>query len=57
MTVSLAKSTMGDIMGGATTFMAEVESGAIVLDGDPAALLTVFGNLEVFESGFAIVEP
>jgi alkyl sulfatase BDS1-like metallo-beta-lactamase superfamily hydrolase len=37
--------------------MKEIESGSITLDGDASALLTIFGNLDVFVQGFAIVEP
>jgi hypothetical protein len=29
----------------------------ITVDGDAAALLNIFGNLEKFVTGFAIVEP
>jgi hypothetical protein len=31
--------------------------GAITVDGDAGALLTIFGNLEKLVTGFAIVEP
>jgi alkyl sulfatase BDS1-like metallo-beta-lactamase superfamily hydrolase len=40
-----------------TTFMDQITAGNIVLDGDPSALLTIFGNIDAFEPGFAIVEP
>ena len=40
-----------------TSFADEMASGAVSLDGDVAALLTVFGNLDVFMAGFTIVEP
>jgi alkyl sulfatase BDS1-like metallo-beta-lactamase superfamily hydrolase len=56
-TVTLAKSVMSDVMGGMTTFAEALAEGVISLDGDPAGLLTIFGNLETFESGFGIVEP
>ncbi len=55
--LSLAKSVLCDVIAGGTTFVAAIEAGTITLDGDAAALLTIFGNLEVFQSGFAIVEP
>lgn len=56
-TVTLSRATMAGVMGGESTFMGAIESGDIVLDGDPAPLLSIFGNLEVFQSGFGIVEP
>ncbi|MEY3493180.1 MAG: hypothetical protein RL413_598 [Actinomycetota bacterium] len=40
-----------------TSFADEIGAGTIALDGDAAALLTVFGNLDVFMGGFPIVEP
>jgi alkyl sulfatase BDS1-like metallo-beta-lactamase superfamily hydrolase len=40
-----------------TTFMDQITAGNITLDGDPSALLTIFGNIDVFEPGFNIVEP
>ncbi|MEZ5228970.1 MAG: alkyl sulfatase C-terminal domain-containing protein [Acidimicrobiales bacterium] len=57
-TVTLTKALMAEIMGGETTFVDAVTfAGRATLDGDLAALITVFGHLEVFQSGFAIVEP
>ena len=40
-----------------TTFMDQIAAGNITLDGDPSALLTIFGNIDAFEPGFNIVEP
>lgn len=40
-----------------TSFVDEMQSGTVRLEGDAALLLTVFGNLDVFMAGFAIVEP
>jgi alkyl sulfatase BDS1-like metallo-beta-lactamase superfamily hydrolase len=37
--------------------MDEIQAGRITLDGDPAALLTIFGNLDTFTVGFNVVEP
>ncbi len=56
-TVTTTKAVMAGIMGGETAFVDAIASGEVAIDGDPAALLLVFGNLEVFQSGFAIVEP
>jgi len=45
------------ILGGETTFIDAAGAGDIVLDGDPAALIMIFGNLDQFDNTFAIVEP
>jgi alkyl sulfatase BDS1-like metallo-beta-lactamase superfamily hydrolase len=37
--------------------MDQIQEGNITIDGDGGALLTVFGNIDIFEMGFAIVEP
>ena len=37
--------------------MKEIEDGRVTVEGDAAALLTIFVNLDVFTPGFAIVEP
>ena len=56
-TITLTKALLADILVGLTTFIDAAQAGDITLDGDPAALLTIFGNLDVFESSFAIIEP
>lgn len=56
-TVTLTKALLADILVGAATFMEAAEAGDITLDGDASSLLTIFGNLDVFESSFAIIEP
>ncbi|MFM1789923.1 MAG: hypothetical protein RLZZ526_250, partial [Actinomycetota bacterium] len=55
--ITVNRSTLVDVITQETTFMKEIESGSITLDGDASALLTIFGNLDVFVQGFAIVEP
>jgi alkyl sulfatase BDS1-like metallo-beta-lactamase superfamily hydrolase len=40
-----------------TTVDASLETGAMRVEGDAGALRTVFDHLDVFESGFPIVEP
>ena len=40
-----------------TTIDASLETGAMRVEGDAGALRTVFDHLDVFESGFPIVEP
>ncbi len=56
-TVSMKRMTLIDIVTQATTFMDQINEGNITVDGDPAALLTIFGNLDVFTPAFRIVEP
>ena len=56
-TVTLTKDLLVDISGGGVSFIDAVGDGLVALDGDPSALITIFGNLDTFETGFAIVEP
>jgi alkyl sulfatase BDS1-like metallo-beta-lactamase superfamily hydrolase len=56
-TVSMKRMTLIDVVTQATTFMDQINEGNIVLEGDPAALLTIFGNLDVFTPSFHVVEP
>lgn len=56
-TVRMTRQLLAAILGGHTTFIDAVQQGDIVIDGEASALLAIFGNLETFMSGFAIVEP
>jgi alkyl sulfatase BDS1-like metallo-beta-lactamase superfamily hydrolase len=56
-TVTLPRPTLVAVVTQETTFMDEIQAGRITLDGDPAALLTIFGNLDTFTVGFNVVEP
>ncbi|MFM8867287.1 MAG: alkyl/aryl-sulfatase [Ilumatobacteraceae bacterium] len=55
--VSISRSLFLDVLSQVTTFMDELGKGTVVIEGDAGAMLQVFGNLDAFESGFAIVEP
>lgn len=55
--VTLSRVTLLEIVGQDTTFVDAVVSGAAQLQGDADALRTIFGNLDKFMMGFAIVEP
>lgn len=55
--VRISRSLFLDVLVQATTFVDELGKGSIIIDGDAGVMLQVFGNLDVFESGFAIVEP
>ncbi|MFZ9984547.1 MAG: alkyl/aryl-sulfatase [Ilumatobacteraceae bacterium] len=56
-TVTITRELLLAIVAQDTTFMDEIGKGSITLDGDGAALLSIFGNLEEVVAGFAIVEP
>ena len=56
-TIHIKRETLLDVITQATTFVHEMTEGAITVDGDAGALLNIFGNLEKFVTGFAIVEP
>jgi alkyl sulfatase BDS1-like metallo-beta-lactamase superfamily hydrolase len=57
LTVTMKRMTLVDVVTQQTTFMDEINAGNITVDGDASALLTIFGNLDVFTPGFHIVEP
>jgi len=55
--VSISRSRFLDIILQDVTFVEAMNDGDAVVIGDATALLTVFGNLDVFSTGFPIVEP
>jgi alkyl sulfatase BDS1-like metallo-beta-lactamase superfamily hydrolase len=55
--VTMRRSTFIDIIIQATTFMDQIQAGQITLEGDAAALLVVFGNMDDVSTSFPIVEP
>jgi alkyl sulfatase BDS1-like metallo-beta-lactamase superfamily hydrolase len=55
--VTLTKLLLVEIVTQQTTFMDEIQKGNIAIEGDPAAMLTIFGNLDQFVGGWGIVEP
>ena len=56
-TITLTRTTLLDIVIQETTFMDQIQAGNIAIDGDAAALLNIFGNLDTFSGGFPLVEP
>ena len=56
-TIHIKRETLLDVITQSTTFIHEMTEGTITVDGDAGALLNIFGNLEKFVTGFAIVEP
>jgi alkyl sulfatase BDS1-like metallo-beta-lactamase superfamily hydrolase len=55
--VVTTKATLQSVFGGRTTIPEAIEAGTIAITGNAASLLSIFGHLEVFNTGFAIVEP
>lgn len=56
-TITMSRALLISIVAQETTFLDQVTTGGIILKGDAQALLGIFGNLEVFDAGFALVEP
>ena len=56
-TVTISRALLLEVIAQVTTFMDELAAGNVKIEGDAAALLTIFGNLDTFATGFAIVEP
>jgi alkyl sulfatase BDS1-like metallo-beta-lactamase superfamily hydrolase len=55
--ITMAKAVFGSVMMGQLSFADAVAEGQIAIDGDPDALLAIFGNLDTFEPGFNIITP
>ena len=56
-TVTMTREMLLNVIAQDTTFLDEIGKGTIVLEGDAAAMLTIFGNVDEIAAGFAIVEP
>ncbi len=56
-TVTTTRTTLLKVITQSSTFVQELEAGTISLAGDASALLTILGNLDQFQTNFAIVEP
>ena len=55
--ISINRSLLIDILTQQTTFVDQITAGNITLEGDGAALLNIFGNIDTNAPGFAIIEP
>jgi alkyl sulfatase BDS1-like metallo-beta-lactamase superfamily hydrolase len=55
--VVLTRATLLLVVTQQSTFLAELEAGNIIIEGDAGALLTILGDLDGFQTNFAIVEP
>eukprot|EP01036_Dinobryon_divergens_P029490 gene29490-38593_t len=56
-TVRTTRTTLIDVISRSTTLPDQIQAGNIVIEGDAAALRSIFGNVDIFETAFAIVEP
>lgn len=56
-TITTTRKALVGVIAGASTMVDAIGNGSIVLAGDANALTSVFGNLDTFQTGFAIVEP
>ena len=56
-TVKITRDLFLEVIAQTTSFAEELKNGSVTIEGDAGALLTVFGNLDGFATGFAIVEP
>lgn len=56
-TVRMTRALLLQIIAGEATFIEAAGAGDVEFDGDPAGLVTIFGNLDQFGNTFAIVEP
>jgi len=56
-TITITREMLLEIIAQVTTFTDELTAGSVTIEGDAAALLNIFGNLDTFATGFAIVEP
>jgi alkyl sulfatase BDS1-like metallo-beta-lactamase superfamily hydrolase len=51
------RTTLLEVIAQTTSIPDEMTAGNLSIDGDAGALITIFGNLDKFAPGFAIVEP
>lgn len=56
-TVTTTRAALVSVIAGDVTLIDAIADGRVTLAGNADALATIFTNLDVFQSGFAIVEP
>jgi len=56
-TITTTRRTLLEVISQSSTFLDEIQAGNISIEGDATALITVLGNLDTFQTNFAIVEP
>ena len=55
--ITTTRHTLLEVITQSTTFLEQIQAGNIAIEGDGAALITVLGNLDTFQTNFSIVEP
>lgn len=55
--VTTTLATLRSVFGGQLTMLDAIEKGSISVSGNNASLMAIFGHLDTFTTGFAIVEP
>ena len=55
--ITTTRRTLLEVISQSSTFLDEIQAGNISIEGDATALITVLGNLDTFQTNFAIVEP
>ena len=55
--ITTTRRTLLEVISQSTTFLDEIQAGNISIEGDATALITVLGDLDTFQTNFAIVEP
>ena len=56
-TLTTTRAALVSVIAGDATMLEAINDGRILLEGNTEALTAIFLNLDVFQSGFAIVEP
>ena len=56
-TVTTTRAALVSVIAGDVTMLGAIAEGRVTVAGDTEALSVIFSNLDVFQSGFAIVEP
>ncbi len=57
LSVTTTRAALLAVVQGDTTMMEAISTAQVAVEGDGTALMPLFGHLDVFETGFAIVEP
>ncbi len=55
--VTTTRSTLLSVIMGDTTIPDAIANGTVTVSGNPDALVTIFANLDTFQTGFNIIEP
>ena len=56
-TFTMTRLMLLSILGGTATFVDAITTGDVIVEGDATSLVKIFGHLDTFSTGFAIIEP